>query len=395
MGSEKSIFMYVSLWDHNAEKTKGLAIYRFDAQSGAITHLKTVNEDIAYNMSYIDSEKGLMYINNETEHVPDVPYTSGRIFGYELDRDTGDVKEAFRTCTGCPSPDYLAIDETGKYLVTSHHSCPERVTKLVQGKDGKWQPIPVFNDSALMLFALKKDGSIGELLDVKNHKLEGYGFDEKGQAHICHPHSCLKAPLYHNLFCVPDKGDGNVYMYTIDEEKQTLVMCDCQLSDIVGSKARYCSFHPTKPFVFINHENLSDGDMHVSAFRYDADGKLNQIGIYKGLEAPADLSKINSQQGMCISPDGKYLYSICRNPAIVIVFEIDQETGALRMIQNAKVEGEFPRGIAISPDGRFVVTSCLFTADLAVYSVGMDGKLTPTGYSDRLLGGSYINFFCP
>lgn len=392
---KQNTFLYVSLWDHNAEKTKGLAIYGFDEATGAISHIKTICEDTAYNQSLVDYAHNILYINNETEHVPDVPYTSGRIFGYRMDGDTGELTEVFRRPTGCPSPCYLELSENGKYLVSSHHSCPESITTLRKGEDGTWQPVALVNDSAVMLFERNEDGTLGALLDVKKHGSMEACFDGKGHPTNNHPHSCLRAPLYHDLFCVPDKGDGQVYMYTIDQEKHELVLCDRVLSDVPGSKARYCAYHPTLPYLFVNHENLTDGDMHVSVFRYDEQGHLERLGVYKGLLEAPDQSQICSQQGLCIHPSGKYLYSICRNPAVVIVFEIDQETGALRVIQNAPVAGSFPRGIAISPDGRFVVTSCLFSPDLAVSAVGEDGTLTPTGHSDRLLGGSYVSFYQP
>ncbi len=386
-------FMYVSLWDHNPPKSKGIDIYEFDTETGALAYKKMVYDDVAFNMSKIDPAKGEMLVLNETEHVPDVGYSSGRLYCFGLDAATGDIAERWHITTGCPSPDYFDFSGDGRYLVVSHHSCPERVTKFRKNAEGKWIPTPVINDSALQLYEMNADGTVGELLDVIDLEPEEVVLDKKGHPNNNHPHSCLRAPLYKNLFCVPDKGDGTVSIYTIDEETKTLKLCSKAVTDTPKDKSRYVCFHPTKPFFFINHENNRGEQFYCSSFKYFEDGSIERIGVYEGLCVPMDLNEINSQQGLQISPDGKYLYSSCRNPRVIIVYAIDQETGALKMIQNAEVPGDFVRAIGITPDGKFLVSGCLFDGAVNVFAVGEDGKLTLTEHKATSVGASYISFY--
>ena len=396
------IFMYVSLWNrYKIEGAEGLGLFSFDTQSGSIEFIKRVNDEHWFNYSLIDSQRGLMYLCNETEQVKGIPYSTGRIYGYHLDPETGGVTELFHRETGCPSPCYLNLDATGKHMVVVHHSSLSNITTIEKGPDGKYYPEIRLNDPPVQLYSVNEDGSLGELLDVIKHvkqlpayNLEGKPMDTRAP-HPNHPHSCLRSPSG-KLFCTPDKGDGYIYMYTIDNG--ALKLLGKHMSDEEDSRPRYCHYHPTKPFLFINHENLTQNDLRVTSFRYDEEGNLDRIGIYSALEnenKAIDPKKIYSQQGFCIHPSGKYLYSLCRNPTVVAVFAIDQDTGELSLQQNAHVEGDFPRGLALSPDGRFLVTACVMGGEIAVYEVGEDGKLSATGSTANLKGGSYINFYCP
>lgn len=390
------MFMYVGVWDHNPEKTRGLAIYSFDSHTGRISFIKKIYEDVAFNMSYVDEKRKYLYILNETEHIPDVPYLSGALYCFRINPESGDLTEVFHQPTGCPCPDYLDFDLSGKYMVISHHSSPDRVSVFDKDAEGKWVPKAICSDQVVQLWEVKEDGTLGQLLDVKKH---GEGkeitFNTKGAPHLNHPHSCLRAPQ-DNLFCVPDKGDSYVYMYGIDEEKKELVLKDRILADEEGCQARYCAFHPEKPYLFINQELHKDLDMRVSSFRYTKEGKLEKTGVYSCLDDGTELvpgAPFQSQQGFVIRPDGKYVYSAIRRPAMVAAFAVDEENGSLSLIQNIPVPGKDVRGINVTPDGRYLVTSCLYSADITVFSIGEDGRLAQVCNSTDVLGGSYINFF--
>ena len=117
------------------------------------------------------------------------------------------------------------------------------------------------------------------------------------------------------------------------------------MSDEPLSESRYCVFHPTKPYLFVNHEHSGNGKMMVSAFHYNEDGELELINKVDCL--PKDTSA-KCGQGFCISKDGKYLYNLLNGYDAV-----------------------------------------------AVYKVGEDGLLTQTEYTAFLQGGTYIIFFDP
>jgi len=59
------------------------------------------------------------------------------------------------------------------------------------------------------------------------------------------------------LYACCDKGDGHLYLYTIEDEK--LKLLSRTLTAVPGSEPRHWAFHPTKSNLFINHEH-SPGD---------------------------------------------------------------------------------------------------------------------------------------
>lgn len=395
--TEKKIFMYVSLWKEHGG-APGLGLFTFDTQSGEIEPVKQLNDKISFNCSRVDSAHNRMYLCNETDVLEGVNYSSGRIYGYQLDPLTGEVSELFHKETFCPNPAYLNFDDTGKYMIVAHHSSPANITTIERDEDGNFMPVVTFNDSVVELFSMKEDGTIGELLDVKKHESKMPLFDRFGRRTNTHPHCVVKSPSG-NLFAVCDKGDGCVYLYTIDREKEELRLCGKYLSDEEGCAPRYCAFHPSLPYLFINHEHEHNGRMTVSAFRYEEDGTMEKIGVYSVLPEGFVLGEGHfEQQGFCIHPSGKYVYSVIHSAYsinCVSVLAVKEESGELELIQNQPIEGVWPRGCALSLDGRFLVTSCLASGDIAVYRVKEDGTLYPTGSKAKLQGGSYISFYKP
>jgi 6-phosphogluconolactonase (cycloisomerase 2 family) len=81
-----------------------------------------------------------------------------------------------------------------------------------------------------------------------------------------------------------------------------------------------------------------------------------------------------------VHPSGRHVYTLVRGIVSASVFEIDQDTGALKLIQTFKLEGSNPRSCSISPDGRFMLVAMILSAEVLVLSIGEDGKLSSTGH---------------
>ena len=245
-------------------------------------------------------------------------------------------------------------------------------------------------DSAIDLFRMKPDGTVDKLVDVKKHRFDKRTKDYENRVTVPHPHCAVRSPSG-KLFAVCDKGDCHVYLYTVDTETEELKLLSRTMSDAPLSESRYCAFHPTKPFFFVNHEHSAHGKMMVSAFHYTEDGTLTLINKVDCLPEGASA---DCGQGFCISNDGKYLYNLLNGYNAVAVLNIDQETGEISVVQHIAVEGTHPRICALSPDGRFLITTCL-GGEIAVYRVGEDGRLTRTEHTAHLRGSAYITFFDP
>lgn len=368
----------------------GLALFSFDTQTGKLEFLRHLNETISLDPTYLDQEKKILYICNEANLVEETGYDTGRVYGYRIDPETGNLEELFHQDTFCPFPDYVSFTADKKYMIVPHHSWATGITNIEKDENGNYVPVTRWMDSAIDLFRMKPDGTVDKLVDVKKHRFDQRRKDYENKVTIPHPHCAVRSPSG-KLFAVCDKGDCHVYMYTVDPEKEELKLLSRTMSDAPLSESRYCAFHPTKPYFFVNHEHSAHGKMIVSAFRYDEDGNLTFINKVDCLPA-GETAKCG--QGLCISKDGKYLYNLLNGYNAVAVLGIDQDSGEISVLQRIPVDGGNPRICALSPDGAFLITTCL-TGEIAVYRVGEDGLLTKTEHTADLRGSAYITFFDP
>lgn len=377
-------YVFISSWAHGARKG-GIDQHTFDPDTGELKYIRTLDETDSLNTSFLNKDKSVLYALNETEALPPLKNGGGgRIFSYKLDNVTGDVVKLGETPTFCPNPAYLGIDPTGKFAVVANHASRGVVTKIEKDAAGKYHYVLVGDDAVVELFAINEDGSIGTLLDVVKH--EGHGPGER--QNIPHPHCAVLSPSG-KFFAVCDKGNDTIYMYGIDKEAGKLFLSAPPFKVEPASMPRYSCFHPNQPFFYHN----SEGNTSVSAYTYDENGNLTWIGNYNAL--PADyISKpgVCEGQGLCIHPNGKFIYAALNGPDCVSVFEIDQNTGSLTLIQNQKVGYAWTRGIALSPDGRFLIAACLKDGKVVVLVVGEDGMLSKTGFEYERNDAAFATF---
>ena len=386
---KNKIYLYMSRWAFHGG-APGLGLFSFDTQTGELEFLRHLNETISLDPTYLDEEKKILYICNEANLVEETGYDTGRVFAYRIDPEDGSLEELFRQDTYCPFPDYVNFTPDKKYMIIPHHSWATGITNIEKDENGNYVPVTRWMDSAIDLFRMKPDGTVDKLVDVKKHRFDKRTKDYENRVTVPHPHCAVRSPSG-KLFAVCDKGDCHVYLYTVDTETEELKLLSRTMSDAPLSESRYCAFHPTKPFFFVNHEHSAHGKMMVSAFRYTEDGTLTPINKVDCLPEGASA---DCGQGFCISNDGKYLYNLLNGYNAVAVLNIDQETGEISVVQHIAVEGTHPRICALSPDGRFLITTCL-GGEIAVYRVGEDGRLTKTEHSAHLRGSAYITFLDP
>lgn len=384
------LYLYVSQWGLHGGAS-GLGLFTFDPKTGHLEFVKQLDDRHSFGCSVIDYEKKLLYISNETNLKEEVGYDTGRIYGYHLDPSTGDLEDFFRRETYCPFPDYISFDPGHKYMIVPHHSWATGITTIERDATGRYVPMLRYMDSAIDLFSLNPDGSIRDLVDVRKHSFDKPQTDFEGKVTVPHPHCAVRSPSG-KLYAVCDKGDCRLYLYTLDEQEEKLVLLNRFMTDVPLAEPRYCAFHPTLPYLFVNHEHAAHGEITVSALRYEEDGHLELVNkvncLHEGWKGHA------LGQGFCISADGKYLYNQIQGANLMAVLEIDQQTGAVKVIQRVDAGNGRLRHCALSPDGRFLVVACL-TGEILVYAIGSDGKLTPTEEGAFFKGSAYLTFCDP
>lgn len=386
---QKEIYLYMSMWGNHGG-VPGMALFSFHTETGAIRLVKQLDDRRSFGPSVIDKEKKILYVCNEANLEPELGYDSGRIYGFRIDPDSGALTELFCQETYCPFPDYIGFSADRKYMVVPHHSDARSITNIEKDADGKYRPVVRYMDSAIDLFTMGEDGTVEELVDVCKHSFSRKTLDYQEKMTIPHPHCAVLSPSG-KLFAVCDKGDCHLYLYEIDRETNTLKRKSRTMTDVPLSEPRYCAFHPTKPYLYVNHEHSGHGRMMVSAFRYQEDGSVEFINKVDCLPQG---ERADCGQGFCMSSDGRYLYNQLSGYNSIAVLEVEPEDGSIHLKQSVPIEGAKPRNCQLSPDGRFLVTACM-SGEIAVYAVGTDGCLTLTPQKAFLEGSAYITFFTP
>ncbi len=381
-------WMYVSQWNMKVG-APGLTLCAFDGETGEIQVVKQLDSRLSLGCSQVDGKTNTLYVVNECDLFPETPMNTGRVYAFAIDPETGELTERNHRETYCPFTSFVNTDEEGRYLVTSNHSWPGFVTTVDREEDGRIVWKRQFNDSLVNLFRLEADGSIGEMLDIARHPAgEELHLSLLGRPHIPHPHCMVRSPLG-NLFACCDKGDGNVYLYAI--EKERLVRKAKLRSDRPGSEPRYCMFHPTRPILYVNYEHTPGDKLTMSTLFYDLEGRLEMVArTYADLSAYEPREEPRQQQGMVITPDGRFVYSQAHGYNRILMFSTDEVV--LKYRGSVPIEGTWPRSLHCSPDGRFLICNCL-GGEISVYRIGEDGSLTDTGHRAFVRGAAYGSFY--
>lgn len=385
---ERTHWMYVSQWGFKVG-VPGLTLCAFDCKTGEIEVVKQLDDTLSLGCSHIDRDRKVLYAVNECDRFPQTPMNSGRVYAFRIDPATGGLSELNHRETFCPFTSYVNTDSEGKYLVTSNHSWPNFITTVEKDADGKITWKRQHTDSLVNLFEINGDGSIGEMVDFYRHPTDGaLHLSLLGRPHIPHPHCMMRSPDGRFFACC-DKGDGHLYLYAIEGGR--LVLKSRTMTDTRHSEPRYCMFHPTRSLLYVNHEHTPGDRLTMTTLRYYEDGSVREVGkTYVDLSECEPRESPRQQQGMIITPDGRYVYSQAHGYNRIMIFSTAGET--LEYIGCVPIRGVWPRSLHTSPDGKYLINNCL-GGEITVYAISDNGSLTDTGHHAFIPGAGYASFF--
>ncbi len=378
---------------------KGLSVFSYDPETAAMEPVATVLEEVNVGHQSVDSERGIVYLVDERPSLRGQTGGGGYVMALKIEAETGDVSVINEQRTLSQEPCYTLLDATRRYLVVSHHADFGFVTKVVKGETGYSTEV-VFDDTALVLFRINDDGSLGEACDVALTPGDG----AQGPHPWSRQHSVVADPTG-QLLVVCDKGLEQFHSYRLDRENGKLLW----LGDTGVEKGlvpRYGAFHPSLPVFYANYEKTTV----VHAYRCDvATGALDRVAeaplfAEESADAPAaggptlkhpkTLEEVTQMEAvilaksgrpntpepadLVIHPSGKCLYVSTRFKNTISVLDID-DTGAISLREVLDSGGVNPRGLHISADGRFLFAAHMQSGNVATFSIAADGSLRATG----------------
>lgn len=263
----------------------------------------------------------------------------------------------------------IGEDGTLTYLNTvgTHGTNP---VHLSLDKSGRWLFVANLQTGSVSVIPVKEDGSLDRIKEL--YFISGNG----GPGYISHPHQTAQDRTGRWLL-VPTQGRlqgvGKITAFRIDSENGTLEETFA-VKGRTGAEPRHCVLHPNNRFCYCVNEK----DSTVTFYRFDEEtGELAPCQILTSL--PEDFAGDGWASAIDMDPKGRALYVSNRKHDSVTVYELDPETGKMKMVQNLRTHGEQPRFITVTPDGSQLLVANELTDTIRCFDIDEKGYLRDSG----------------
>ncbi len=295
---------------------------------------------------------GFLAIHPDGNHLYAVGSIDGTasVAAYKIEKQGG--KSTLKFVNALPIGDggaaHVAVDSTGTTLLTAQ-----------------------YGGGSVAAFSLHADGSLHERTALIEH--EGGSGVVPGRQDAPHAHWVGFSPDNRFAF-VPDLGLDKVMIYKLDADTSTITPNGFAKVP-AGGGPRHMKFHTSGKWVYV----LNELSLSVTVFDYDAETgtmtpKQTIPTVPKTLLAK---EKFKSASEIRVHPNGRFVYSANRGHDTITVFRVNQDTGALSVVELENVRGATPRNFNLDPAGQWLVVAGQDSHTLASFEVNPDtGELT-------------------
>ena len=317
---------------------KGIAVYRFYAETGKLAYLSQI--DSILNPTYVCVSPDRKFVYSGGENKP------GVVSAFKFDYVTGKLVLLNKQPAGA-SVVHVAIDKKQKNVFAAAYS-----------------------GGNLTVLPINKDGSLAPPVQTVQH--EGTGTNKTRQE-APHTHSSILSPDEKYLMTA-DLGTDKINVYKYSASKNPpLTPADPEFEMVKGGNGpRQMTFSDDGKYMYLVQEMGSA----VNAYAYNK-GKLTFLQSvnlnpdgYTGRASGGDVH---------ISPDGAYLYASNRGINEIVQYAINPVNGQLTFVSRTSTD-RTPRSFLIVPAGNFIIVSCQDGNSVTVFKVDkVTGNLSLTG----------------
>jgi 6-phosphogluconolactonase len=260
-------------------------------------------------------------------------------------------------------------------------------THIAVTRDGQTVVCANYGGGSVSSYHVRPDGGLSEC--ISHFQFTGSG-PYKGRQESPHTHSANPTPDG-KWVLVSDLGIDRIFIYRLNPGTSAMTPSGTPFWPAKpGSGPRHMAFHPNGRWVYSVNELTSTVDI----LRWNSDtGTLTQAGSVSTLREGFPENTAFAGEILC-SQNGRQVYVGNRvADDTIAVFDVDQKSGLLKLIQLAENSGKNPRHIAIDPSGRWIVISDVGTGDVLV--LGRDlrtGRLSETKHSYKLPSVEFAGF---
>ncbi|MCP3932079.1 MAG: lactonase family protein [Bacteroidetes bacterium] len=338
----------------------------------------------------------ILYVGSYTDTIaPELVGRGAGIYCFDFDQNTGSLE--LLNITACRNPAYLCISQDKKYLystdevskdaqphIKSYKIYPDDHTlKLLNEQKipggfachlscsptGKNLLLACYQTGNVVVYPIRPDGYLEPLSDNVQHF--GTSVNKERQEG---PHAHIVA--FHNKsqkLYVCDLGIDKVMEYEIDEDAGKLSDRDkCPIPIPAGSGPRHIAFHPDGTYAFVINELTST----VSVLQYK-EYCFEYLRSYPSL--PDNYTGIPSGAAIRVSLDGRFVYVSNRGCDSIAVFQFEENTASLTLLEQVFTNGNTARDFCLDPSGQWLLAANQDSDSIMVFKVDKEtGKLEGT-----------------
>ena len=325
----------------------GLGVYGFDERTLTVQKLAETNEVDNPTFLSVTPDGSRLYANSEVS-----TWREGTVSAYGFDRASNRLS-------------YLN-KQPSLGSITAHNTITRDGTKLLVANYGAGEGGP---DRAVAVYVFDKDGALSPPVASVSHKGTGPNAARQERSHA---HSVTET-IAGGMAIVADLGIDRLVSYRIGRDGSLTKLAESTLPP--GAGPRHIALHPNGRFVFVMNELDST---IVSMALDEATGRLSLIDAKPAV--PAEARETNHCADIQISPDGRFVYGGNRGHDSVVIMAVDQETGALSLVDYVPCGGATPRNLALTPSGGHLFSANQNADRISIFARNADsGMLTDTG----------------
>lgn len=310
---------------YNKKNGGGICRFRFSAQTGEAAFCEV--ETACRNPSFLCFHPGggVLYAANEMDD------------------------------TACITAHHIETDGSLRYMGAAEtdgggmcHLCVNRAGTAVYGAD--------YGTGNVVAFRLCADGGIGGPLSNIRHR-GGGTHPRQDRARV---HQVVMDPAGKRLIAV-DFGANALFAYEL-ESSGALREESCVKSMLPpGEGPRHLVFLPGGGLGYV----ITELGNRVYRMAYDRESGVFSVLDAVSLTEPGSGPEVTSAE-IALSPDNRYLYASVRGADQIVVFSIEEKTGALRRHTEFSSRGREPRMFSFSADGNYLFVANQQSGSVAV-----------------------------
>jgi len=340
---------FVYFGTYTGAKSKGIYRARFDDATGRLHDPQLAAE--TRNPSFLAVHPGgaFLYAVGEVDNARGK--RAGAVSAYAIEPGSGKLTLLNEETSGGTGPCHLSVDATGKCVLVAN-----------------------YGSGSIAALPIRADGSLAEAATIIQHA--GSSVNPQRQAG---PHAHFICPSPDNRFALAaDLGLDKVLVYHLDAAAARLTTNHPPAAVVAhGAGPRHLAFHPNGKLAYVINEMA----LTITAFRYDAErAVMFEEQTISTLPSGYEATARDSTAEIAVHPTGRFVYGSNRGHDSIVVFQVDDKTGRLAMVQHEPTRGKTPRHFAIDPSGRWLIAENQGSDSVVVFALDpATGRLRPTG----------------